>query len=197
MGSKFSAEIAGAVALGGILGVLEFGALDVIARVRKCGHKFAIDDSRVPSAMIEMQVRVDDDIDFLGPDATGGELIRQARRAFEGVDVAALGVPFIACAGFDQDPLPCRANQQRIHRAGECDCDRRRATALPHGFRNDAEHRAAIEAERAVGENVKFEVAEFHECGIRTFHFGAACKQFVDCAVGIGFSRGHLLRQDV
>ena len=36
--------------------------------------------------------------------------------------------------------------------------------AFPHRLRNDAKHGAAIQAKRAVGEHVKFQVAKFHSC---------------------------------
>ena len=98
-----------------------------------------------------------------------------AARLRQCVDVAALGVPFIARAGFDEDPLPCRANEKKFIASRM----RLRSSAgdlRSHmGFGNHAEHGAAIEAKRSVGEKVEFDVAESHDVG-STFYFGAACK---------------------
>ncbi len=51
---------------------------------------------------------------FSGGTSTAAQFVEQARAVFEGIDLRSLRVPFIARAGFDQDPLPCRANQKEF-----------------------------------------------------------------------------------
>ena len=70
-GLEIFGEIAGAIAFGGRLGVLEFAAMHDIARIRKHRHGLPIHDARVPAAMIEVQMRVHHDIDLLGRHAVG------------------------------------------------------------------------------------------------------------------------------
>src|SRR5207302_2689011 len=140
-------------------------------------HSLAVDDARIPSAMVEMQMRVHDDIDLLRLESARGKLRRQSRRAFKCINVAALVVPFIARSGFHQDPLRCRANQQRIHRQRDAIALVGSHDAFPHGLRDDAKHGAAVETERAIIEDMKFDGAEFH-CDFETVFvappFGAA-----------------------
>ena len=92
-GHEIFGKIAGAVAIGGTSGVLEFAALDEVTRIWKCRARFAVYDARVPSAMIEMEVRIDDDIDFFGGERLGDKFVEQPRRAFEGIDVACVSRP--------------------------------------------------------------------------------------------------------
>src|SRR6266853_3253255 len=105
---------------------------------------------------------VDDDIDFFRGNAARDEFLRKPRRGVEGIDLSALCVPLVSCTSLQQNPLPCRANQQRIHRHQDPIAAVGRRNALPHGFRDYAKHRAAIEPERSVGNQPEFEVAEFH-----------------------------------
>ena len=160
-------EIAGAIAFGGMARVFELAAMDHVTGVGKRGHGLAIDDAGVPSAMVEMQVGIYHEIDLLGPHAVCREMFRQAR-ALEGVNILALRVPFIACARLDQHPLPCCANQERIHGQRDAVAIVGGDRALPHGLGNDAEHGAAVEPERAVVQDVKFEVAKFHGLFLRS-----------------------------
>jgi hypothetical protein len=52
--------------------VLKFAALHDVARVRKNGDGFSVHDARIPAAMVEVQVGVDNDVDFLGRNAVRG-----------------------------------------------------------------------------------------------------------------------------
>ena len=81
-------------------GVFEFAAMDEVACVRERRHRLVVDDARIPSAMVEMQMRVHDDIDLLRLESAGGKLRRQSGRAFKCINVAAFVVPFIARSGF-------------------------------------------------------------------------------------------------
>jgi hypothetical protein len=73
-GLEIVGDVADAIALGGMAGVFEFAAMHEVARVGKRGHGLAVDDARIPSAMIEMQMRVDDDVDLLGFEPARGQL---------------------------------------------------------------------------------------------------------------------------
>jgi len=62
------ADVADAIALVLLLRVLPFAALHVVLRSRESCHSLAVLEDGVPTRMIEMQVRVDDDIDFVESD---------------------------------------------------------------------------------------------------------------------------------
>ena len=59
-------DVAGAVAFVGMLGVFEFSALHHVLRVGIRGDDLISFHARVSAAMIEMQVRVDHDVNFAG-----------------------------------------------------------------------------------------------------------------------------------
>jgi hypothetical protein len=80
----------------------------------------------------------------------------------KGVNIAALVIKFIARARFHQNPLRRRASQQRIHRERDAIALVTGDDPFPHRFRDDAKHRAAVEAERAVIQDMEFDGAEFH-----------------------------------
>src|SRR5271155_6029946 len=69
-------HITRAVSLRGTLRVFELAALHHVSRVRKCGDHFILLYTRVPSAMLEVQMRVDYDVDVLWMHA----VIQQALR---------------------------------------------------------------------------------------------------------------------
>ncbi len=69
-------EIAGAIAFGWRAGVLKFLALHKVSRVWKRRHGNTVHDARVPSAMIEMQMGIDDDVDLFGLDPCCREAIQ-------------------------------------------------------------------------------------------------------------------------
>ena len=112
--------------------------------------------------MIEMKMRVDDDVDLFGRNAVRHQLFRKPGRPVKRINVRALRVPLVARAGFDQNPLPRRADQQRIHGHEDAIARVGRRNFLPHRLGDHAEHRAAVETERAVREQPEFEVAQFH-----------------------------------
>src|ERR1700687_3598107 len=155
-------EIARAVAIAGILGVFEFSLLHEILRVGEDGHGLTVHDARVPPAVIEMKMGIDYDIDFFWGNTARDEFFRKPRGGVERINLRAFCVPLFSCAGLYQDPLPCRANQQRIHRHEDAIAGVGGRNALPHGLGDHAKHRAAIQAECSVGDQPEFEIAEFH-----------------------------------
>ncbi len=69
-------KVAGAVAVRGRFGVLEFVALHDVARIREDGQRFPVHDARVPAAMIEVQMRVDHNVDLFGRNAVRHKLLK-------------------------------------------------------------------------------------------------------------------------
>src|SRR5882724_5231695 len=110
-GHEIIGKITGAIPLSRRAGVVEFLALDDVASVGKSRYGAAIYNSRVPSAMIEMQMRIDNDVDTFRRDAQRRETLGQASEIFKGVDRGLFCVPFIARARFDQDAFACHMNQ--------------------------------------------------------------------------------------
>ena len=112
--------------------------------------------------MIEVQMRVDHDVNFFRRYAVRHKLFRQPRRPFKRINVRALRVPLVSRSGFHQNPLSRRANQQRIHGHQDAVARIGGRSFLPHRLGDHAEHRAAIQPERAVRQQPKFQVAKFH-----------------------------------
>ena len=104
-GREIFPQIAGAIALGGMHGVVEFALLDNILSVRKGGDDFVAFDARVSAAMVEVEMRVDDDINVARLEAVVAQSGGKARLA-EAVDVAELGVHFTAGARLDENAFP-------------------------------------------------------------------------------------------
>ena len=119
----------------------------------------------VPSAVVEVQVRVDDDVDILGRHASRGEIVEQLGRLSVELDHS-VG-EFVAHACLDQDRLFAAArrvhsNQQRVQAGDDAVLLIGRHSARPHDLGNDAEERAAVEYIGSIGKSCEFEVAEIH-----------------------------------
>ncbi len=56
--------------------MLEFAALHHVARIAKGRNYFVIRDARVAAAMVEMQMRVDHDVDVVGVVPVVAEALR-------------------------------------------------------------------------------------------------------------------------
>src|SRR5207244_6237852 len=67
-----------------------------------------------------------------------------------------------ADAGVDQDVVIVRAYEQRPHRKRDAILLVRRRTLFPQRLGHDAEHRAAVETEAAVGKGDEIEGTETH-----------------------------------
>ncbi len=92
--------------------VVEFALLRIIRRVGKRRLGLAVDVVCVPAAVIEVQVRVNHDVDFVGRNARGLEALHQRRLVF--VDLARLLVQLGTNAGLDQHGLFSVADEQRV-----------------------------------------------------------------------------------
>ena len=118
------------------------------------------------SAMIEVQMAVDDDIDIFRRDARCGELVEQLRGL--AVDLDHAFGKLVAYAGFDQHGLRSGANYDRIQSQRDEIVALGLYLAFPQASGNDAEHAAAIKVVGPVREGGKFEIAQGHTLhGIR------------------------------
>src|SRR5260221_253966 len=131
-------------------------------RVGKQRQGLTIHDARVPAAMIKVQMSIDDDIDFFRGNAARDKFIWKPWRCIEGINLCALGVPFVACARLDQNPLSRRANQQRIHGHENAIAGIRGRDALPHGLWYHSKHCTAIEPESSIRNQPEFQITKFH-----------------------------------
>src|ERR1700682_6680097 len=103
--AKIVWNIAATVALSRILRVLKFLTLHNILGVGKSGYSFPILVPGVPTAVVKMQMRVDDNVYLFGPNTSCKKFVWQARRVLKRIDIVPLGVPFIPRSSFTQDPL--------------------------------------------------------------------------------------------
>ncbi len=123
-------------------------SLYVYARVCEHAGEVVAFKTGETSGVIEVQVCEEDVRDIFGRDAVFCECIdRGARREF--VDRAIFRGPLVAVACFDKDESVRRMHEERT-------CGERDAVVLigldplrPHGFRDEPEHAAAIEAKCA------------------------------------------------
>src|SRR5579884_3932407 len=71
------ADVADAIAFGLKLAMLPLPMLDVVLGVRESRDPLAVAVNRVPSTVIEMQMRVDDGVNVFGSDANSMERVQQ------------------------------------------------------------------------------------------------------------------------
>src|SRR6476646_25004 len=119
-----------------------------IPGIGKSGYGHAIFINSVPTAMVKMQMRIDDYINFFRLKACSAQVVHKLffrkEEAFEPVR------KLVSNASFDEHSLFTGADKHGI--AAHADtielvC---RDLALPHGFWNDAEESAAIAHIRSV-----------------------------------------------
>src|SRR5207245_252426 len=110
----------------------------------------------VPAAVVEVQVRVDDDVYFLGTNASSGERGRQ--QLLVGVDLAHLGGLLVADAGLDDHGVFAGADDDGVEAEQDAVLVVGRDALLPQGLGHDAEHGSAVEQVGAVGADGQLEV---------------------------------------
>src|SRR5215469_3126246 len=86
--------------------------LHVVLRSRKGRHRLAVTIVRVPSAVIEMQMGVDDDVDLIGRDACPLETLHQLHLVL--VDVLLLFTELRTNTCLNQHGLLAVTKQQRV-----------------------------------------------------------------------------------
>src|SRR5208337_1066832 len=151
-------NVTGLISVCGIQRVVPFCALDEITSARKSGDSFPLKTPRVPTAVVEMKVGVDDHVDVLWLEPQFIESREERRRVLDIIDVLELRVELVPNACFHENVLPPRTNQQ----AGQGERDSvafvRWGLAFPQGLRHDAEHLSSIEGKSSVAERVQFEI---------------------------------------
>src|SRR5205823_12236414 len=115
---------------------------------------------RIPSAVVEMQMAVDHDVDLFRRNSRSGQVLQQLRRLT--VNHLHFFRELVADSGFDQDCLLSGADHDRV------ESDRHKIILVrldllaPHTFRNDSEEGAAIQTIEAVGDSGKLEITKVH-----------------------------------
>jgi hypothetical protein len=118
--------------------------------------------------MVEVQVRVDDDVDILGFQVQLLEFTREGARVIDTINLVEFCVEFISDAGLDQNVVAARLDQQASQANADSIAGIGRDSFLPHRLGNYREHLSAIEMETSVGNSVKIECAKFHGSSINS-----------------------------
>src|SRR5215213_2560184 len=105
---------------------------------------------------------VDDIVDLFSGDAPLPELREQVSLVRDAVAVARALVPFAAYAGIDEDVFARRPHEKGIEAQPDSIALVGGEVTLPQNAGHDAEDRAAVEGECAVGYSLYLERAEFH-----------------------------------
>src|SRR2546427_1939310 len=132
----------------------------VICRSRKRRHDLSALPQRIPSAMVEMQMAVDYDVDLFRRNSRSGQVLQQLRRLT--VNHLHFFGELVADSGFDQDCLLAGAHHDGIESNRHEIIFVRLDLLAPHTLGNDSEERAAIETVEAVGDSGKLEITKVH-----------------------------------
>jgi len=149
--------------------MLPFLPLCVVLRFRKRRHESIAAPNRVPSAVIEMEMGVDDDVDVFRGDSGGVEVLEQLGRLL--VDLRHLLRQFVADAGFDQDVLVAGAHEQRIQSCIDAVLRIGHDFLRPHCLRNHAEESSAIEEVGSIETTVSSKSPSVVRCIRAAFSF--------------------------
>ena len=103
-------------------------------------------------------MRRQDDVDGAGGETGSGQRLVERMRPIERIDVALFRPHLVAGAAVDEHPAPRRLHQQRAHRQLNPMPIVRSGFLFPQHARHHAEHRAAIELERAVVQRRQLQV---------------------------------------
>src|ERR1700722_19365765 len=132
--------------------MFHFAAVSKVARVRKCRSYGAIGVERgVPTAMIEMEGAVDNNVPLFGPYA--GCRQRLWEEFLISLDLAHLGRLLVADPSLDQHSLPAGSHNHGVEAEQNAVQRVRRRTLLPQWLRHHAEHGSAVKPVRSVRAN--------------------------------------------
>ena len=121
--------------------------------------------------MIEMQVRVDDDVDVLRRNATRRQILEQFRRLPIELDHPVREL--VAHSGLNQHRLLSGTNQQRVESGGYIVLLVDRHPARPHHLGHDAKKCSAIQRISPIRKNAEFKVSKrdpLHETSVPYKH---------------------------
>src|SRR5258705_2854886 len=124
-----------------------------------------------------MQMRVHHESDLVRPHAAARELVQEARRVVDPVNLSRALRELPSRAGLDHDDVARTvADEQTGHVHRDAIALVGGPFLLPQGFRDDAEHRAAIDPEDAVAEDLDLEATDAHE---RQYERESSDEQFI------------------
>src|SRR5258708_39543738 len=138
--------------------VLPFTLGRIVFRARKRRNNVVVFADGVPSAMVEVQVSVDDDVDIVGTYADGMQIVEHPGRL--AIDPCHLFREFVADPGLNQNILFPRADKQRIKSGRDSVLLVGCGLLRPEYLRHDTEKTSAIEEVVAVRNNGKLEIAK-------------------------------------
>ena len=154
-------QVAGPVPLVRVRGIFPLRAVGDVLRLGKPRHDLPVrPELREPAHVIEMQMAGEHDVDVVGRQPRLSQRVVEVIPAIELVDLGALRVHLVAAAGVDQQRRAAVADDQRPHAQGNPVGVVRRQPLFPQRARHDAEHGAAIEPEKAVGQRQQLEAAQ-------------------------------------
>jgi hypothetical protein len=148
-----------------VRGIFPFAGADDVARPRESRHQRpAVVADRETAGMIEMEMRREHHVDAARAETGVREGMVQVPRPVDSVDRGALGVHLRANPRIDDHRLVCGgvADDQRAQAQENTIFLVGRRALLPQRFRDDAKHRAAVEAEESVEERNEFQIAKSH-----------------------------------
>src|SRR4051812_5941339 len=149
--------------------MLPLAALRVVGGVRKCWLDFAaLVAKSVPAAMIEVKMRIDDDVDLLAPHAHGFEFAQKL--CFSVVDGCQFLWKFVANAGLDEDSFAASAHQHRIGSAGDPVQRVSFDFLFPQWFGDYAEQASGIEVISSIRKNRQLERAQLSHWAVGCTH---------------------------
>src|SRR6185312_9126086 len=160
-----------------------------VAGVGKSRHDAAIGRAcRVPSAMVEVQMGVDDNIDLFGPNPSGLESARKLLLRVE--NVAKLFRKLVADAGFNRNGVLARADNDRVEPEQDAVLVVGWRALLPQGLGDHAEHGSAIEQIVSITKDSQLKVTERSACPHEVAGVGSFCRvHYCASAAGWGFFR--------
>jgi hypothetical protein len=152
-------NVTGLVSFRRIQRVFPLTSLNEITSARESGDSFPAQTPRVPTAVVEMKVRVDDNVDVLRLEPQFIESREERRGMLDIIDVLELRVELVPNACFHENVLPPGTNQQAGQGKPDSVAFVRWGLAFPQGLRHDAEHLSSVEGKSSVADRVQFEVA--------------------------------------
>src|ERR1700730_4214530 len=156
-------EVACTVALRRIHGVFQFRALHNVLGVRKGRHIASVNNMRISPGVIEMEVRVDDYIDFLSGNTNPRERIPQRIAFRDAINISQLRFPLGSIAGLHKNDFACSAHQQRIGSQSNAIAVVRGRFLFPQRLWHDTEHRATIQIKVSAVRGQNFNFAKMHQ----------------------------------
>ena len=154
-------QVAGAITLVGMRGVVPLGGVGDVARLRKTRRQGAVGAPHGEAThVIEVEVTRDHQVDVVDGEAGVGQAVIEVIAPIESVDRRALRVHLVAAPGVDDGGQPVAPHHQGTHAQRNAVPIVGRQLGFPQRARHHAEHGAAVEREEAVAQRHQLEIAE-------------------------------------